>query len=168
MALIALEGMRFYAYHGFYNEERKTGGNYVVDVYIETNLPRSAFKDDLFKTVNYETVHFICKAAMKKPTKLIETVAARIIVGIKKQFGKLKSVRVRIKKENPPLSGEVAHAMIELNDSFAPSCGRCKKPLVCFDKPGGCWCIDRNIDTGTLSDYQSQFFKCKCKDCPNN
>ena len=66
MALIALEGMRFYAYHGFYNEERKTGGNYVVDVYIETNLPRQAFQDDLFKTVNYETVHFICKVAMKK------------------------------------------------------------------------------------------------------
>ena len=83
MAKIALEGMRFHAYHGFYNEERKTGGYYTVDVYIEKGLPRGVFQDDLTDTVNYETVHFICKAAMKKPTKLIETVAARIIVGIK-------------------------------------------------------------------------------------
>jgi len=168
MAKIALEGMRFHAYHGFYNEERKIGGNYVVDVYIEMKLPRAAFKDDLYKTVNYETVHFICKSAMKKPTKLIETVAARIIVGIKKQFGRLDSVKVRIKKENPPLSGEVGCAMVELDDDFAPTCNRCKKPLVCFDKPGGCWCIDKNIDSRQLSNYQSQFFKCKCNDCPMN
>ncbi|MEM1120523.1 MAG: dihydroneopterin aldolase [Bacteroidota bacterium] len=166
MALIALEGMRFYAYHGFYNEERKIGGYYVVDVHVETDLPRTAFKDDLYKTVNYETIHFICKAAMKKPTKLIETVAARIIVGIKKQFTKLKSVKVRIKKENPPLGGEVGAAIIELDGDFAPVCNRCKKPLVCFDKPGGCWCMDNRIDARQLSNFQSQYFKCKCKDCP--
>lgn len=167
MATIALEGMRFYAYHGFYNEERKTGGHYVVDVYIETNLSRKVFQDDLTNTVNYETVHFICKAAMKKPTKLIEAVAARIIVGIKKQFERLESVKVRIKKENPPLSGEVANAMVELDDSFAPSCNRCKKPLVCFHKDG-CWCINKNVDSRRLANYQSQFYKCKCLDCPNN
>jgi len=168
MALIALEGMRFYAYHGFYKEERKTGGFYQVDVYIETSLSRKTYQDDLFSTVNYETVHFICKSAMKKPTKLIESVAARIIVGIKKQFERLDSVRVRIKKENPPLNGEVANALVELDDSFAPSCNRCKKPLVCFDKPGGCWCINNRIDSRRLANFQSQYYKCKCHDCPMN
>ena len=168
MALIALEGMRFYAYHGFYNEERKIGGNYIVDIYIEKDLSRKVFQDDLSDTVNYETVHFICKAAMKKSSKLIETVAARIIVGIKKQFGRLDSVKVRIKKENPPLNGEVANAVVELDDSFAPTCSRCKKPLVCFDKPGGCWCIEKKIDSRRLANFQSQYYKCKCKDCPMN
>lgn len=168
MAKIALEGMRFHAYHGFYNEERKIGGYYSVDVYIETGLPRGVFQDDLSGTVNYETVHFICKAAMKKPTKLIETVAARIIVGIKKAFDRLDSVNVRIRKENPPLGGEVGCAMVELDDDFAPSCNRCKKPLVCFDKPGGCWCINKKVDSRRLSNFQSQFFKCKCLDCPMN
>jgi dihydroneopterin aldolase len=168
MALIALEGMRFYAYHGFYNEERKIGGHYIVDVHITTGLPRKVFTDNLYSTVNYETVHFICKAAMKKPTKLIETVAARIIVGIKKQFDRLESVKVRIKKENPPLGGDVQYAVVELDDSFAPTCNRCKKPLVCFDKPGGCWCINKNVDSRRLANYQSQFYKCKCLDCPMN
>ncbi len=168
MALIALEGMRFHAYHGFYKEERKTGGDYIVDVYIETRLSRRAYQDNLYKTINYETVHFICKSAMKKPSRLIETVAARIILGIKKQFEKLDSVRVRIKKEHPPLGGEVAQAIVELDDTFAPTCNRCKKPLVCFDKEGGCWCIEKNIDGRQLSKFQSQFYKCKCKDCPMN
>ncbi|MEM6317437.1 MAG: dihydroneopterin aldolase [Bacteroidota bacterium] len=168
MAQIALEGMRFYAYHGFYEEERKTGGHYVVDVYMKTALPRTAYQDELYATINYETVHFICKAAMKKPTKLIESVAARIIVGIKKQFDELDSVRVRIKKENPPLGGEVGCASVELDDDFAPHCGRCNKPLVCFDKPEGCWCTQRRIDSKKLARFQSQFYKCKCLDCPLN
>lgn len=169
MALIALEGMQFYAYHGFYEEEQKIGGQYVVDVYVEYNLPRQAFSDDLYKTINYETIHFICKLAMKKKSKLIETVAARIIVGIKKQMGKdrnLGAVTVRIKKENPPLGTEVDCAMIEMDDSFAPKCNRCDKPLVCFDNPGGCWCVKNRIDGRRLGDYQSQFYKCKCLDCP--
>ena len=168
MALIALEDMRFFAHHGFYKEEEATGGYYMVDVYIETNLPRSVYQDDLYKSINYETVHFICKTAMKKPSKLIESVAARIMVGIKKQFPKLKSTRVRIRKEHPPLGGSVGRAVVELTDDFAPSCNKCKKPLVCFDKPGGCWCTKKRIDGFQLADFQKQFFKCKCLDCPNN
>ncbi len=170
MATIALEGMRFYAFHGYYSEERKTGTHFEVDVYIETTFTRQVYMDDLFSTINYETVYFICKAAMKKPSKLIETVAARIIVGLKKQFHSkgLGEITVRIRKENPPLGGEVKNAMVELDSDFAPSCGRCGKPLVCFDKPNGCWCIQNNVDDRRLSRLQSQYYKCKCLDCPNN
>ena len=59
-----------------------------------------------------------------------------------------------------------ASAMVELDDDFAPACNRCKKPLVCFDKPGGCWCTNKNIDARRLANFQAQFFKCKCLDCP--
>jgi len=168
MATIALEGMRFYAYHGFYQEEQQIGTYFVVDVQIETTFNRKVYTDDLNSTINYETVYFICKAAMKKPSKLIETVAARIIVGLKRQFhsNRVGNITVSIKKENPPLGGEVANAKVELDSEFAPSCSRCGKPLVCFDKPGGCWCIKNNIDTRALSRFQSNFYKCKCLDCP--
>jgi len=169
MAKIALEGMRFYAYHGFYPEERKTGTHFQVDVYIETKFHRKAYTDDLYSTINYETVYIICKGAMKKPSQLIETVAARIMLGLKKHFGnKMGKTLVRIKKENPPLGGEVACAVVELDDEFAPSCGKCSKPLVCFDKPGGCWCIQKNVDNRSMTRYHNQMYKCQCKECPNN
>ena len=54
MSQIALEGMRFYAYHGFYEEEQIIGNNYVIDVYIKTNFSEAAETDDLYKTINYE------------------------------------------------------------------------------------------------------------------
>jgi dihydroneopterin aldolase len=37
---IGLEGMEFYAYHGVYEEERKIGGKYIVDVLVHTNANR--------------------------------------------------------------------------------------------------------------------------------
>ena len=170
MAKIALEGMRFYAYHGFYSEERMVGTHFEVDVYIETTFSRKVYTDDLYSTINYETVYFICKAAMKKPALLIETVAARIILGLKKHFQgkKLSGILVRIKKESPPLGGEVASASVELDQDFAPDCPRCAKPLVCFDKPGGCWCIKNNVDSRGMGRYHTQAYKCKCLECPNN
>ena len=38
MGKIAIEGMQFYAYHGYYKEERHLGGSYMVDVVIESDV----------------------------------------------------------------------------------------------------------------------------------
>ena len=42
MGQIALEGMEFFAFHGYYDEEQKIGNKYGVDLYIETNLNAAA------------------------------------------------------------------------------------------------------------------------------
>jgi len=114
MATIALEGMHFYAYHGFYEEERIIGNNYVLDIYINANTMFAARTDDLFETVNYETVYFICQSEMKKSTQLIETVAQRISDRVRHQFDKVMGVKVRLRKMNPPLSGQVDAAFVEI------------------------------------------------------
>ena len=54
MGQIALEGMEFFAFHGFYDEEQKIGNKYGVDLYLTTDLKRAATSDDLHETVNYE------------------------------------------------------------------------------------------------------------------
>lgn len=115
MATIALEGMHFYAYHGFYEEERIIGGNYLLDVYVSTNTIFAAKTDDLFKTVNYETVYFICQSEMKKSSQLIETVAQRILNRIRDQFDYVQGVRIRLRKLNPPVDGQVDSAYIEIS-----------------------------------------------------
>ena len=47
MATIALEGMRFYAYHGYYEEERILGNEFILDVYVNTETILTKFVDDL-------------------------------------------------------------------------------------------------------------------------
>ena len=115
MALIALEGMHFYAYHGFYEEERIIGGKYIVDIYIDANTNVAAATDDLYRTINYETVFRICQAEMRKPSKLIEALAQRIISKMSDMFGKkARNIKIRIKKLAPPLGGRVDCAFIEV------------------------------------------------------
>lgn len=115
MSTIALEGMHFYAYHGFYEEERIIGGNYLLDIYINANTAFAAKTDDLFETVNYETVYFICQSEMKKSSQLIETVAQRILNRIRDQFDHVQGVRIRLRKQNPPVDGQVDSAYVEIS-----------------------------------------------------
>ncbi len=112
MTTIALEGIHINGYHGFYEEEQVIGNDFILDVYIDANTNKAAEEDDLFATVNYEMVYHICLAEMKKPTKLIETVAHRIVKRINEQFEKIGGVKVRIKKLNPPVGGKVKSATV--------------------------------------------------------
>ena len=86
MALIALEDVRFFAYHGFYPEEQILGNDYRIDLYVEAQIMRAAKMDDLGSTVNYETLYFICHSEMKRTKTLIETVAQSIVDRVHQHF----------------------------------------------------------------------------------
>lgn len=165
MAVIALEGMHFYAYHGVYEEERKIGGEYIVDVSLNVDVSQAAVSDDLTKTVNYETVFLICEAAMRIQSKLLENVAERIALQLKNQFGFIKEMNISVRKKNPPLGGLVDFAVVEVDGNFQKTCGRCNRPMLCYgDKT--CWCLDAPIKDAALESLKLQYGdRCLCKDC---
>lgn len=115
MAVIGLEGMQFYGHHGFYEEEQIIGNKFILDVYLEAETSRAAAMDDLYSTINYETVYFICKQEMKKPTRLLETLAQRISNRLNSQFDILSGLKVRVRKLGPPLGGSVASTFVEVS-----------------------------------------------------
>ncbi len=165
MAQIALEGMRFYAHHGFYEEERVIGNDYVVDVYVDTVFTKAAVDDDLYQTINYETIYLICDAAMRKNSKLLEAVANRIALGIKHQFKFVNALKVRVKKLNPPLGGRVDAAFVEVDGEYTKKCARCEKPLLCYGDQT-CWCMETQLFQKTLEQLKGQYGdRCLCKDC---
>ncbi len=114
MTTIALEGMHFHAYHGYYEEERVIGNHFIVDVYVELLANIGGTSDDLGQTVNYETIYLICQAEMKKNRKLLEKIAQSIGERIKGFFDQVQSVKVRVRKLNPPLGGRVDSAYVEV------------------------------------------------------
>lgn len=118
MTTIALEGIHLHGYHGFYEEEQMVGNDFIIDVYIDANTETAAKEDDLFSTVNYEMVYHICLAEMKKQSKLIETVAQRIVNRINEQFEKIGGVKVRIRKLNPPVGGKVDSASVTITSGI--------------------------------------------------
>ena len=113
MAQIRLEGISFYAHHGYYTHERTRGNNYLVDVSIETDIDTAALHDDLHRTVNYEVIYQICADVMEHPCHLIESVAYRIAHEIRKSFPDVGTIEVVIHKIAPELGGPVHSAQVK-------------------------------------------------------
>ncbi|MEO8088516.1 MAG: dihydroneopterin aldolase [Bacteroidota bacterium] len=112
MGIINVTGIKFYAYHGCLEEEAIIGGNYVVDVKIETDFLQAQVKDDLSLTVDYVTVFNIVKAQMAIRSKLIEHAAALIAAGLIKQIPAIQHVEVKLTKINPPMNGDVQEVSV--------------------------------------------------------
>jgi dihydroneopterin aldolase len=114
MEKISLEGMEFYAYHGFYKEERIIGNKYEVNVSVITDFSKAAKEDKLSATVNYELLYKIIKEDMQEPAKLLEHLAYRILIKIFQTFEVVKETEISIKKLNPPVGGICRSSTITL------------------------------------------------------
>ena len=114
MAIINLENMEFWSYHGCFEEERRIGTKYVISVSLAVDIQQAMASDNLHDTINYQEVYSIIKEEMDKPSNLIEHVAGRIVSSIKKQCPTIEKVNLRLSKYNPPLGGQVEKVTIEL------------------------------------------------------
>ncbi len=111
---IGLEDVRFYAPHGFFDEEQLMGNEFSIDVEVEAMVEEAAEYDDLGGTVNYATIYYLLQAEMKKPTRLLEALAHRMAGRIMNQFDGVLSVKLKIRKLHPPLGGRVGAAFVEV------------------------------------------------------
>lgn len=107
---IILKGMHFKAFHGYYAEEQKIGGEYEIDCEFEYNIQSAIEKDALEDTVDYERIYAVCKAEMEKPKKLIETVGYELAQTLLQTFPIIQSLKLTIHKLNPPIMGHMDSA----------------------------------------------------------
>lgn len=114
MGTIALEGLEFFAYHGFYEEEQKIGNRYQIDIQIITDFTEAAEKDKLKATVNYGDVYKIIAEVMKEPAKLLEHIAQKVINQVRSKYPEIESVEVFVSKFNPPIGGVCTRAKVSL------------------------------------------------------
>jgi len=111
---VALEGMEFYARHGYYAEERKIGNKYTVDVYMQVEMTSAVHHDKLDGTVDYERVYELVTEVMTEEANLLEHLAGKLIEKIKKSFANVLAVRVKVCKHNPPIKGLCQRAVVTL------------------------------------------------------
>ncbi len=114
MGIIELEGMHFFAYHGFYESERMAGNEFTVDVTIETDCSLAAQSDNLDDALNYQSVFDLVKQEMQVKSFLLEHVAGRILDALHEAFPGVQHIKVKVAKLNPPMGGEVEKASITL------------------------------------------------------
>lgn len=107
MGLIKVKNIRVYAYHGCLIEEGKIGSDYRVDLTVKAELKKSAKTDHLADTVDYVHLNSIVKEEMAIRSKLLETVADRILNRILDEISLVNHAKVKVSKLNPPIGGNV-------------------------------------------------------------
>lgn len=99
---IELTGLECFGYHGVFEEEKKTGQPFIVDVTCW--LDTVGIEDDLSRTVNYAELADVAANIVEGPSRdLIETVAAEVAETAMQRFEILHAIEVTIHKPKAPI-----------------------------------------------------------------
>lgn len=109
---IEVTGIRLYAFHGCLEEEARIGGNYIVDISLETDFTEASQKDELALTIDYVLVNKIVTEEMAIRSKLIEHVGQRIWTKILNEIAGICYLKIKIRKLFPPINGNVDEVSI--------------------------------------------------------
>ncbi|MCQ9333896.1 dihydroneopterin aldolase [Corynebacterium phoceense] len=109
---IELTGLECFGYHGVFEEEKRTGQPFIVDITCWLNFSEAAADDDLTKTINYAELAEVAAEIVEGPVRdLIETVATDVANAAMRRFEELYAVEVTIHKPKAPIPrtfGDVA------------------------------------------------------------
>lgn len=106
--------MEFYAHHGCFEEERKVGTWFLVDLCMEVDTLSAEQSDRLDETVNYADVYLTVKQEMAIPSKLLENLAYRIKSAVMRKYLAVNDVTVKVSKLTPPLGGKMKAVSVEV------------------------------------------------------
>lgn len=114
-SFVCLNNVRFHARHGVMPQERVTGGEFVVNIRAGYSVEKAMESDNVGDTLNYALLYDIIAEEMQKPSCLLENVAYRIGKNVFERIPLVESIDITVAKLNPPMSGDIGHAAVELH-----------------------------------------------------
>jgi len=117
LVTVELTQLHFFAYHGLYAEERKTGNEFEINIAV-SYAPVSGVITDIQETVNYVKLYELVKTEMQKPRDLLETLAIEITDFIHASFKGIKKIEVGVRKLYPPMPAFTGSAGIKYTKEY--------------------------------------------------
>lgn len=108
MLTVSLHGIQIYAYIGLYPEEKVKGNNFQIDVDVFVRPG----EDEAFPLVDYSVVYNIIAEIFKQPGDLLESYVKEIHTSLKEAFPVAETIKVAVRKLQPPLDGDVRYAQV--------------------------------------------------------
>lgn len=116
MDKLFLKGIRFYAFHGVKEKERREGNIFEVDVEVTLDLGQVIEEDSLEKTINLKDLReAVLRVAKGESYNLLEFLAHKIADEILKSFEKVENVRVNVRKYSPPELEDIDYVGVEIS-----------------------------------------------------
>lgn len=113
MDKLTLKSLKFKAYHGYYEVERRRGNQFEVDVVIFSDFSLPGKTDRLEYTINYEQICQMVETIMRGPSfRLIEALTQKIGVTIFDAFQQIEKLEIRLRKLSPPLDVNCSYSEV--------------------------------------------------------
>lgn len=114
---IELKGLHFFAAHGLYAEERKTGNEFEVNLTV-SYIPATEVIREIEHTVDYSSLYRLLKNEMKKPRQLLETLVMEIAEIMHQLYSYIKKIDISVHKLYPPIPGFTGRVGVSYSKSF--------------------------------------------------
>ena len=114
---IELKGLRFFAEHGMYAEERKVGNQFEIDLTVSYRVPKQVITS-MEETVNYVDIYRIVEKEFSGHKHLLETCAMQICDKLQEHFPAIRQVDISIKKINPPITNFTGSVGVSYSKKF--------------------------------------------------
>lgn len=112
---IYLKNVRFHAFHGVTDAERTVGSWFLLNMRIGVSLEAAMQSDVMLDTISYADIYKIVKTEMLTESKLVENAAWRIANAVCDAYPQIKSVDLKLMKENPPMGALCDGAGVEIH-----------------------------------------------------
>ncbi len=105
--MIFIKGLKAYAYHGCFKDERRDGQEFGLDLTLFLDMSKAAATDDLEATVNYgEAAAEACRVFNENAYNLIETAAEEVAEYLLCKYSLINEVSVTVHKPHAPIPCE--------------------------------------------------------------
>ncbi|MBE6050339.1 MAG: 2-amino-4-hydroxy-6-hydroxymethyldihydropteridine diphosphokinase [Clostridium sp.] len=115
MDKIYIKNFEIFANHGVFQEEKKLGQKFILDIEASLSLEEAGKTGDLTKSVHYgELALGIEKVFTEKSYDLIETAAEVVAEYALTTYEDIKSIKVKVKKPWAPIGRHLEYAAVEI------------------------------------------------------
>lgn len=112
---IIIKSLKIYAYHGVFEEEKKLGQIFLLDLTIYVNFKDAIKSDSIENSLNYaKIIKFIEAKFLEKRFNLIESAANFLCDSLMSEFPKIMRVTTKIKKPNAPINSNFSYIAVEI------------------------------------------------------
>lgn len=115
MDKICIENLKIFAYHGVFDEEKRTGQNFYVNAVLELDAEKAGMLDDLSLSADYGKACMTIERVMTEVSyDLIEAAAQSVACELLRSFPLVRSAEVEIKKPEAPIKMEFGSVSVKI------------------------------------------------------
>ncbi|WP_297062906.1 dihydroneopterin aldolase [uncultured Duncaniella sp.] len=112
--IIEINGLRLFARHGVFEEERINGNTFELTVHLCYPIDRAVMTDNVADTLNYAEAIEIIRKEMEIPSRLLEHVVGRIRSALLSAYPAITSGSIKLTKLNPPIPVDIDGTAVKI------------------------------------------------------